>query len=36
MDYLGLIAFCIGFGWIPLFIIGAPIFLLIDNLRNKR
>lgn len=36
MDYLGLIGFCIGLGWIPILIIVAPIYVFIDRLRREK
>lgn len=34
MDYLGLIAFIVGFGWMPIVIIIAPIIVIIEKIRR--
>ena len=36
MDYYGLIAFCIGFGWIPIVIIVALIFKINSKAKFER
>lgn len=36
MDYLGLIAFIVGFGWMPIAIIIAPIIVLIKGSKKMR
>lgn len=36
MDYLGLIGFCVGFGWMPVMLIFTPIYVVVEKIRNKR